>query len=418
MTERKVMPCDQHEPSSDPSDDPRADALSGRQPDPRPESGSAATPEVPVAPGSPTVPAPRASPDADMVPLRLRNPVDFLAALPYLVTQPLTDAVVVLVLGDGKVQGVLYNGLDHLDRVLPPARSGVAAVRAALAADATAMLVAGFGQPARVTPHVSALRSEARARGMPVLEALRVTDGRYWSYICRNHACCPAEGRLFDPGVSTVPAEAVLRGLVPGGPAETDRARGLLEPVHGALRAAVAEAVAAEEALVAREDTETALVNRWIPEVRGALRREEKDRVTEPAALARLGVHLTELRVRDDMWTRIVPETAEVHVRLWSRVTRHVPERLRPAPAALLAVAAWQYGDQRLAKAALDAALSVDPRYSMAVLMSRALSWGLPAERWRGFVAERRDAEPDGDDDEAGPDGEAWPDGEGLPPQG
>lgn len=341
------------------------------------------------------------------VPLRLRTPADLLAALPYLVDQPLDDAVVALVLGEGSVQGVLRGGLDHLDHVLTPARSGRAAVDAALAAGGTALLVAGFGQPERVTPHVHALLREARAHGLLVLEALRVTGSRYWSYLCRDSACCPAEGKHFDPNASPVPAEAVLRGMVPGDRRACERVRFLLDPVSGPARAAVAKAAVAEER-VRREDTEAALKNRWLPEVWAALREEGRRRVTDPGTLARLGVHLTELRVRDAVWTRITPETARLHLRLWSRVVRHVPERHLPAPAALLAVAAWQHDDQGLARAALDVSLAADPAYAMAVLMSRALKWGLPAERWRSFVAERL-SERGGEETEGEAEGEADP---------
>ncbi|WP_449289321.1 hypothetical protein [Nocardiopsis halotolerans] len=34
----------------------------------------------------------------------------------------------------------------------------------------------------------------------------------------------------------------------------------------------------------------------------------------------------------------------------------------------------------------MEVALAADPGYSMAVLMSRALAWGLPVERWREFT--------------------------------
>ncbi|MGW5878776.1 DUF4192 domain-containing protein [Nocardiopsis terrae] len=369
MTEREGMPCDQHEPSTDPFEDPPVTS------------------------------------DPAAVPLRLRNPADLLAALPYLVTHPLTDAVVSLVLGQGSVLGVLYGELDHLDHVLTPARSGTAAVDAALAAGGTGMLVAGFGPTERVTPHVDALLARAAARGLPVPEALRVTGNRYWSYVCRDPGCCPPGGVPFDPDASPVPAEAVLRGLVPGGGGGSVRTRFLLDPVLGAPRAEAAEAAEAEEERVRQEDAEEALRDRWLPEVLAALRGEGHRKVTEPAALARLGVRLTELRVRDAVWTRITPESAEIHVRLWSRVVRHVPERHRPAPAALLAVAAWQHDDRRLARAALDVALAADPGYAMAVLMARALRWGLPAERWRGFVATRLDGGEQPEDGEPpGPD--------------
>jgi hypothetical protein len=343
------MPGEQHDPSSGP-DDP--------------------------APTSSSTPAP----------LRLRSPTDLLAALPYLVNQPLDDAVVALVLRQDSVLGVLYGGLDHLDHVLTPDRSGRAAVDAALAEDGSALLVAGFGHSARVTPHVRALLSEARARGLTVLEALRVNGDRYWSYLCHDPDCCPAEGRRFDVNASPVPAGAVVRGLVPVGRPPSTRTGFLLEPAPGPSRAAVADAVAAEEA--APQEGARHVEGRTA-EVLETLAEEALRRVTDPAVLARLGVHLTRVRVRDAVWTRITPESAKLHVRLWSRLVRHLPEHLLPAPAALLAVAAWQHDDLDLARAAVDVALEAEPGYAMAVLMGRALKVGLPASRWRGFLAAR-----------------------------
>lgn len=397
------MPGDQCGPFPDPDDEfPPADPFPPATPfqstDPLQPSEAFPSTAPPPGPGQP--------PDPTAVPLRLRTPADLLAALPYLVDRPLDDAVVALVLGEGSVQGVLHGGLDHLDHVLTPERSGRAAVDAALAAEGTALLVAGFGQPERINPHLHALLREAGARGLPVLEALRVTGDRYWSCLCHDPACCPAEGTHFDPNASPVPAEAVLRGLVPGGRSTSARIRFLLDPVRGAARTAVSEAAAVAEEKAGREDTEAVLLDRWIPEVLNALREEGRRRVTEPVVLARLGVRLTELRVRDAVWTRITPETAQLHVRLWSRVVRHVPERHVPAPAALLAVAAWQHDDQALARAALDVSLAADPDYAMAVLMARALQWGLPAERWLGFVVERLDGQ---DEEEAASEGETDP---------
>jgi hypothetical protein len=49
-----------------------------------------------------------------------------------------------------------------------------------------------------------------------------------------------------------------------------------------------------------------------------------------------------------------------------------------PAPACLLAFAAWQAGDGALANVAIDRALQADSGYSMALLLLDAVSGGLP----------------------------------------
>ncbi|MEV2276779.1 DUF4192 domain-containing protein [Nocardiopsis sp. NPDC049922] len=322
--------------------------------------------------------------------LRLTTPTDVIAVLPYLAGGPPDPGLVVLALQDGRVHTVLRADLGG-EGVPPGSRSAPPAVDHAAAERCDALLVVAFGPPERVTPHVDGLLGAARERGIAVIDALRVTDGRYWSYTCVDPSCCPPEGTVVDVDRSTAPADAVLRGITPlssvhAAPADSARVRALLEPVAGPLATDVAAAAEDVEALArdrAARDRD-ALVDLGLPTVRAAVRAESRgEGVAEPRELASLGVYLTQTRVRDEVWARITARSADVHRRLWSRVTRHVPERLRAAPASLLAVAAWQSDDRELASAALDVALTADPGYSMALLMSRALAWGMPVRRWR-----------------------------------
>jgi hypothetical protein len=93
---------------------------------------------------------------------------------------------------------------------------------------------------------------------------------------------------------------------------------------------------------------------------------------------ALLALTLQELRVRDDAWSRMDPEHKEAHVRLWTDLTRLAPGRYVTAPASLLAFTAWQSGNGALANIALDRALEVNPRYTMAVLLQDAINSGEP----------------------------------------
>jgi hypothetical protein len=104
-----------------------------------------------------------------------------------------------------------------------------------------------------------------------------------------------------------------------------------------------------------------------------------------------LTVLLARLRVRDHAWERI--DDGEHHVALWSDVVRRAETELVPAPASLLAFAAWRVGDGASASVAVDRALSVDPKYSMALLIGEALAHGLPPNvltRWRPTRRSRR----------------------------
>ena len=107
-----------------------------------------------------------------------------------------------------------------------------------------------------------------------------------------------------------------------------------------------------------------------------AVRRCRDGEPVGTAQAAWLTVALREQRVRDDAWARMDPDHRAAHRRLWTDVTRLARRGYVAAPASLLAVVAWQSGDGALANVALDRALADNPRYSMALLLRRALDSG------------------------------------------
>ncbi|WP_344098440.1 DUF4192 domain-containing protein [Nocardiopsis tropica] len=384
--------------------DPQEPPDPARSPDRTERPDRPGHPDAPAAPGSPrggpgpTGPTPRprppggsSTPGASPGALTLTNPTDIIATLPYLVGEPPDPGIVVLAVRDRGVHSVYCGDLDRMDGAPDPAGRAAAPAAAAASEGCTALAVVAYGPPGRVTPYVDALLAAARTHGLAVVDAIRVTGGRYWSYTCGSAGCCPAEGTVVNVDGSTVPASAVLHGIVPAPPfhatmADIARIRALLAPVRGEVRAAMEAAANRARTRAARAEGGDP-PDRGLTEVLAAVRAEHAGRaVTDPDGLARLGVHLTGTGVRDEVWARITAEAAPVHQALWSRATRCLPSELRAAPASLLAVAAWQRGDEALAAAALDVALTTDPGYSMAVLMSRALAWGLPVERWREFT--------------------------------
>ena len=71
----------------------------------------------------------------------------------------------------------------------------------------TAAVVVGYGPETLVAPVATELREAAWQATIDLHEFLRVQDGRYWSYVCGNEKCCPAEGVPFDTAAAD-PAEA------------------------------------------------------------------------------------------------------------------------------------------------------------------------------------------------------------------
>lgn len=302
--------------------------------------------------------------------LTLTSPVDILAAVPYLVGFHPHDSLVVIGIAERQAKVVARWNLPF-----PP---GTLAPLAALfrREDVTEAVVVGYGPGEKVTPAADEARRAAASSGVTVGEVLRVHEGRYWSYICDQPTCCPPEGTPYDPSTTRVAAEATVQGMV----ALPDR--GALErtiapaegPVRVAMRRATAEAVAEVRAAMAAGAADPdAYARRFVAEglvrLRAALGAHARGEPLDDAEAARLGLDLAVIRIRDEAWTLL----HESHAPLWKDLTRRLEPRFCPPAASLLAMASWRAGDNVLATIALERALTVDPRYSMADLLMHAV---------------------------------------------
>lgn len=322
--------------------------------------------------------------------LTVRSTADLITAVPYLLGFHPADSAVVVAMRDRRV--VFAARAD-----LPGERPGGTAVEVADYLTAVverqgveSVTILGYGVAGRVTPAVDALRAAFGRVGRPVADALRVTDGRYWSYLCENPECCPPEGVPLDRDASPIAAAATVAGQV----ALPDRAAlaGRIAPVQGAdqeaMRAATARARTRLADLLAGELPIEPGGDRIIrragePAVRQAVERYRVgDRLSDDE-VAWLSLLLTHVPVRDHAWERIGCE--DFHLALWTDVVRRVEPELVPAPACLLAFAAWRGGQGALASLALERALGVRPDYSMALLLEDVLRQGVPPSTLDGW---------------------------------
>ncbi|MGW5672553.1 DUF4192 domain-containing protein, partial [Micromonospora sp. NPDC003776] len=324
----------------------------------------------------------------DQLRLAVRSPADLIAAVPYLLGFHPADSVVVVALRGRRVVFAARGDLPEPGADPRPAAGHLAEVIARQGSESATVI--GYGPPVRVTPAVDAVGEALDRAGLLVLDALRVTDGRWWSYLCTEPDCCPPDGTPYDPGASEVSAAAVFAGQValPDRAALTAQVSALDGPVRVAMRRATVRARGRLAALT-EEATETALVggrsvrSAGVAAVRTAFRRARRGERLTDDEVAWLTVLLTQLPVRDHAWERTDGRDADIS--LWTDVLRRAEPELIAAPGSLLAFAAWRAGYGALAAVALERVLAARPDYSLALLLDDLLRRGVPPSELDGW---------------------------------
>ena len=319
-------------------------------------------------------------------------PADILASIPALLGfRPSQGNLIVLgsredapPAGPGRV-GLRYDLPDWPNPIAWHAITHhAAAVLAAQRYDT--MTAVGYGPDGLVSPLIHVLRQAADNSGLRLADLYRVQDGRYWSCLCQDPACCSPSGTpfgenqeptaLLPDGGDQVPAnrEVLVAALAPADEEEarsmraaTGRARGRVTRVT--RRAGTAPDTAREAIRDSGLDAVRAGIARYRNDDQAVLTRYETAWIT---------VSLLDHTVRNDAWYRMDPQHREAHLRLWTGITRLARPGYVAAPASLLAFTAWQCGNGALASVALDRALDDDPRYQMALLLHRIIDSGLP----------------------------------------
>jgi Domain of unknown function (DUF4192) len=329
-------------------------------------------------------------------PMRVRAPAEILAVVPYLLGFHPADSLVLIGLRGKKMA---FNARGDLP---------VAGTRAADIAELAryygeilrrqrldGALLVGYGAEDRVTPLLTAVRDVLEGAGVAVPDALRVADGRYWSYVCRNADCCPPDGTSFEVTTSAVAAAATMAGFV----ALPDRATVVrsLDPPSGLALIAIEQATDRAEDrfndMYAREDCASALLADGEAAIGQACDRYGSGGRLTDDELAWLAVLLALTPVRDAAWQRVDKAGRNgraIHERLWTDVLRRCDPTLAAPPGMLLAYTLWRDGDGLRAGVAVDRALAADPGYSAALLMREVLSRAVPPSALERHGARRR----------------------------
>ncbi|WP_030542787.1 DUF4192 domain-containing protein [Streptomyces albus] len=265
----------------------------------------------------------------------------------------------------------------------------------------------------RLRPLSQALRLACGGLDVPVLEALCVSGGRFWSYCCPDPRCCPEDGTpLALPGTSVMAAAAAYAGI---------RARGSLRELEAGFAPLTSPAAAGQESALDAAAAE--LVPRVLEEAgREAVRKETialagllidrladgppppPDRVAadarddamlahDEAAAVILGLQDRTTRDRAAEWME-GPEAGPA-LRLWRALARRCVGAYAEHAAAPLTLAgwvAWSTGDEPEARVALGLALRADPEYVFARLLHQGANEGVDPEVLRGCLRRERAA--------------------------
>ncbi|MEU3794070.1 DUF4192 domain-containing protein [Streptomyces fructofermentans] len=368
----------------------------------------------------------------------LRTPGELADALPYLLGYRPEDSIVLVALHDrdgrGRFGGRARLGIPALDDDWPSVAGQLAhglvkgsERRGSHPESMVAFLCqdpkdgeSGRQVMERLRPLAQLLRTACGALDVPVIEALCVSDGRFWSYCCPSERCCPPDGTSMGmPGTSVLAAAATYAGLQVRGTLKELRAR--LSPWETAgVREQEAALDAVSMALIPRildDESRAEVADRTLDLARLAMRRlaavapvvgtltadrrDDEALAHDEAATLILGLQDRTTRDRAAAWME--GDEAGPALRLWRALARRCVGSYGEHAAAPLTLAgwvAWSSGDELEAREALAMALGADSGYLFARLLHQACNEGLDPEAirrcLRGEGSDRPEAETPG----------------------
>lgn len=359
----------------------------------------------------------------------LRTPAELADALPYLLGYRPEDSIVLVALRDrdgrGRFDGRARLGIpaqaDDWPAVAEQLAHGLVTGSERRGARPESMVAFLCQDPSggesarevmeRLRPLAQLLRRACGRLDVPVVEALCISDGRFWSYCCPGNGCCSSEGEAMGlPGTSVLAAAATYAGLQVRGTLRELRARltpwetaatPQQEAALDATNRTVVPRILDEEGRAAMADETLGLAHRLMgrlaaaPRVSGTLEADLRDDELlghEDVATVILGLQDRLTRDRAAEWME--DDEAEPALRLWRALARRCVGAYGEHAAAPLTLAgwvAWSSGDELEAREALAMALAADPDYLFARLLHQACNEGLDPESIRRCLrAERK----------------------------
>jgi hypothetical protein len=316
---------------------------------------------------------------------RLTTPSDLVEAAPYLLGFEPEESLVLLSLRGKRSRLGLTARID-----LPPLGAvGACATETANylkqdKASSAVMLfyprIGGPGHPV-LLPLAEELTHRLADVGIGVREVLCICAGRWWSLLCLDSDCCPAEGTPIPPGMSELAANMTLCGRVVL-PSRGDLAR-TIDPVGGVVAAAMADALSAVRAEHAeriaigeRNEIGAESLDLFLEQVGQRFDAVPGGPVVdlEVDVAARMIVGLDDVRVRDEIISWYEGEWGDAVRALLTELVRYAVDPHQVAPLTTLAWLLYLDGNGGFAGIALDRALDADPSYALAEILDQALT--------------------------------------------
>lgn len=328
--------------------------------------------------------------------LRVNNPADLLALVPYALGFHPADSLVVVTVRDEQFLQAARIDLPTTGEWSPELWMAIRHVTNVVGRHhATGAALIGYGTVDQVRDAVRDAIDVLTGASIPVVEILRVHNGRYFRLTCRDPRCCPPQGVPFDPTTSVIAAQATAAGLV--ALPNRDAVAATLAPVTGPARDRMTAATAtATEFVRALAETVPPPVSDREPPLHPAVRavaRTHLDQVRDryqagkpvtdrQAALATVLLNLAGVRAAIARRTTGVPWQVD----MWTDLVRRAEPHLVAGPAVLLTLSALQAGDGTLAGLAVQRALRSDPTDRLAHLLAQAVTAGIDPDTVTGLL--------------------------------
>ncbi len=325
-------------------------------------------------------------------PLRLRGAADVACLVPYLLGFHPHDSIVAMLCLDGRLKLTARIPLKMANHPLAfDAQLRQLGVRFPTAQ----WIFAGYGEERPVVE--DGLRLAVDLVGSDsVVDAIYVASDRYWSVLCSNPTCCPAEGVTYDSTASPAVLQAVVAGLQAADSREQLVER--IRPPRGwTARAARLRLDNAHDLIRQRGLADTAerfelLLAEGLADVTDLA----ADELSMLAACAHYGA------LRDLAYPQLSRDNAEQHVRLWQAVVQSTPRDDQGPALAMLGLACWVAGDGAMQMICWERASGLVPELGLVQVLDDLNRRAVPPSTWDQLVVDMYRSPEDEPDDDAG----------------